>query len=308
MGSGAFGVVYKAFDRKTTPYAIKYVKGSSMVAKPKSEALDNEISIMKKLKHVCIINTIDIIKSHTGACLVLEYMDGGDLLNRIINSPEKRLTEEESRCIFFQITEAVKYLHKKGITHRDIKPDNVLLKDHDEFTLVKLTDFGLSKLVVDGTFMKSVLGTPTYTAPEVLMDAGTKYTSKVDVWSMGVTLFATISGTLPFAEEYGNVHIQITSGRYRFLAQCWKDVSLSAIRLIKKMLLVQPEARIDAAAILEASWLDPRHVGVENARKIMERNGGRITRLPTSLKRMQINTESQFAFPEPPAKRARHDH
>lgn len=307
LGSGAFGVVFKVLDRKSNPYAVKYVKGHSMMSQTSDMVSDNEIKIMKKVKHVCIIKTIDIIKSHLGACLVLEYMSGGDLLNRILASPEKRLTEEQSRCVFYQMTEAVNYLHNKGITHRDIKPDNVLLKDHGEFTLVKLSDFGLSKLVIEGTYMKSLLGTPTYTAPEVLRTDVVTYTSKVDVWSMGVMLFAMLSGTLPFAEDYGNIHKQITLGRYAFLAECWKEVSQSALKLIKKMLVVQPEIRINVNQIFDSSWMDSRHVGVESAKNIMEQNGGRVTRLQSTLQRVQIDNDHEFACPKPPSKRARYD-
>lgn len=187
LGSGAFGEVYKVIDRKLRSYAVKYIKGDSSYSKENNQVTDNEIKIMKNLSHVCIIRTLDIMKDTSGgACLIIEYMDGGDLLNRIIGSPERRLTENQARCVFFQVTDAINYLHNKGITHRDIKPDNVLLKNADEYPLVKLTDFGLSKWVTEGTVMKSLIGTPTYCAPEVLKTGVSKYTSKVDVWSMGV--------------------------------------------------------------------------------------------------------------------------
>lgn len=300
LGSGAFGEVYKVFDRRMSPYAVKYVKGNQLAVN--NEVTDNEIKILKRLKHVCIIMTIDIIKDNSGgASLVLEYMDGGDLLNRIIESPDKHLTEEQSRFIFYQVTEAVNYLHVKGITHRDIKPDNVLLRDKSEWTLVKLTDFGLSKLVNEGTVMKSLLGTPAYTAPEVLNTQITKYTSKVDVWSMGVMLFAMLSGSLPFAEDYGNVHKQIITGQYKFLASCWQEMSRDALRLIRKMLQTQADERLSVQEILETPWMDATHEGVRCAQKIMETSGANVTRVRSHFQAGHSGKENEFARPAPPA-------
>lgn len=308
LGAGAFGEVYKLLDRKLSPYAVKYIKGNSMLAQENDQVTDNEISIMKKVRHVCIIQTIDIMKVDMGgACLILEYMEGGDLLNRIVSSPHRRLTEEQSRFVFFQVTEAVRYLHSKGITHRDIKPDNVLLKDTDEYTLVKLTDFGLSKIITEGTVMKSLIGTPNFVAPEILRSEVSKYTSKVDVWSMGVCLFAMISGTLPFSEDYGDIHKQIIAGTFKFIGNSWKEVSQDARRLIRQMLEVKPERRIKVGEILETNWMDDKYEGIMKAKKIMEQYGGNMNHLRSDLQAVQIGKENEFVRPEPPAKRVRYN-
>lgn len=260
---------------------------------------------MMKLKHVCIIRTIDIQKiGFGGVSLILEYMGGGDLLNRIINSRLRRLTEDQCRCFMFQITDAIHYLHSRNITHRDMKPDNILLKDSEDMTLVKITDFGLSKIVTEGTCMKSLLGTPNYVAPEVLQPSVTKYTSKVDVWSMGVMLFAMLSGTLPFAEDYGDVDQQIMNGTYEFIASCWKQTSRDAIRLIRKMLIVQPEKRIGIPDIFETNWMDPKYEGIIRAKQIMESHGATFTHMSHG-NTGQIRKEIEFVQPRLPTKRAR---
>lgn len=308
LGSGAFGEVYKLLDRKMNPFAAKYIKGSSLSLQQNSSVSDNEIKIMKKLKHVCIIKTYDIIKDRMGGTsLILELMEGGDLLNRILTSPNARMSENPARFVFFQVTEAVNYLHLKGITHRDIKPDNVLLKDTTEWPLVKLTDFGLSKLVVEGTVMKSLIGTPNYVAPEVLQPDKTKYTSKVDVWSMGVMLFAMISGTLPFDDQYGDIQKQIMTGSFAFFGDYWKDVSKDAMRLIKKMLVVKPEERIKIQDIFETPWMDSSHEGVFRAVQIIEENGGSLPRMRSVFQVNQIGKENEFVLPNPPPKRPRYN-
>lgn len=131
----------------------------------------------------------DIVDCQNAVYMVLEMMRGGDLISRI--EAKTRLSEPSSKLLFLQICHAVKYLHDKGITHRDIKPDNILLATNDDETLVKVSDFGLSKFVAKGSIMKTLCGTPYYLAPEVLSTKGEgTYNKKVDIWSLGVVLYA----------------------------------------------------------------------------------------------------------------------
>ncbi|XP_063699133.1 ovarian-specific serine/threonine-protein kinase Lok-like [Culicoides brevitarsis] len=310
LGSGAFGQVYKIMDRKMRIYAVKYIKGCSLGSNlQNSNVTDNEIRIMKKLNHLCIIKTYDIMRDlNGGASLVLEFMEGGDLLNRIINSPNRRLSEDQGRFVLYQVTAAVSYLHSKGITHRDIKPDNVLLKDRSEWSVVKLTDFGLSKIVTETSVMKSLIGTPNYVAPEVLnADQFNRYTNKVDVWSMGVMLFAMISGTLPFSEDYGDIRKQITAGKYTFFPDSWRGISQDAVMLVRNMLKVQPEARINLHEILETPWMESTHEGVQRAQLILDQGGSNVSRIRNTFQDVHLGKENGFARPLPPSKRPRYN-
>ena len=109
-----------------------------------------------------------------------------------------------------------RYLHEKGISHRDLKPENILLCSRKEVeTLIKITDFGLSKFVDGAALMKTFCGTPNYLAPEVLRSNGDgKYTNKVDNWSLGVILYIMLSGFPPFADN--NLDYQIRNGKRLF--------------------------------------------------------------------------------------------
>lgn len=154
-------------------------------------------------------------------------MEGRDLLYRITQHDEARrhLTETDAKFFFLQACRGLKYLHDSSVTHRDIKPDNILLNSNSPNAMLKISDFGLSKLIsVDS--MKTVCGSQLYVAPEVLM--GGNYTSKVDIWSMGCLLFAMLSGSVPFCDAYSppDVQTQIKQAKFAFKNRVWRDVSL----------------------------------------------------------------------------------
>lgn len=170
--------------------------------------------------------------------------------------PNRRsLSEPDAKFFFLQACQGLKYLHDSSITHRDIKPDNLLLATNSPDALLKISDFGLSKLVSAET-MKTVCGTQLYVAPEVLF-GNKSYTSKVDVWSMGCLLFAMLSGTVPFLDAYGppDVQTQIKEARYNFKSRSWINVSKSARELIRKMLRKEPELRLSIDEVLNNIWL-----------------------------------------------------
>jgi serine/threonine protein kinase len=109
------------------------------------------------------------------------------------------LLEKEAATITFQILEALQYLHLVGVVHRDLKPENILVECDEttnEVIHIKITDFGLSKIVVPGDLMFESCGTPAYVAPEVLMKKG--YSKEVDIWSTGIILYTMLARALPF--------------------------------------------------------------------------------------------------------------
>ncbi|KAI8118033.1 Ovarian-specific serine/threonine-protein kinase Lok [Lucilia cuprina] len=297
LGSGACGLVRLVYDRRTCQqYAMKIVKKNMLATSTNPNHLNdpnrvmNEAKIMKSLEHPCVIKMHDIVDKPDSVYMVLEFMKGGDLLNRIVSN--KRLSEKVSKLYFYQMCHAVKYLHDKGITHRDLKPDNVLLETSDEETLLKVSDFGLSKFVQKDSVMRTLCGTPLYVAPEVLLTGGRgAYTKKVDIWSLGVVLFTCLSGTLPFSDDYGSPACdQIKKGQFRFNHPSWKQVSQRATSLIKNMLNVDPQRRPTIDDVLQSMWLkDP--VMLRTANKLM------------NIEPME--TEDQENFIEPPTKRSR---
>lgn len=132
------------------------------------------------------------------------------------------------------------------------------MESTDTNTRLKISDFGLSKFVGEHSFMKTVCGTAIYVAPEVLMSNGThRYGPQVDVWSLGVILFVSLSGYLPFSQEYGGVPLeqQIIRGRPRYSASHWRGVTPAARALVRRLLTVPVRARITLDQVLQHPWM-----------------------------------------------------
>ena len=165
IGSGGCGVVRLCYNVNTFhKYAMKiivkqkYSLSSSVVVNDGS--IVNEVKIMKSVMHPNVLSMTDFYESPASAVIIMDYLEGGDMLHRIIqhNPRMKWLSEEDSKFFFLQACHGLKYLHDHSITHRDIKPDNILLQSMERDTMLKISDFGLSKLVALGT-MKTVCGT-----------------------------------------------------------------------------------------------------------------------------------------------------
>jgi len=206
---------------------------------------------MKEISHPNILSIIDIIDSDDYIYMILELVSGGDLFDAVVT--KGHYSEDEARQIFGQLASAVGYLHSHGIAHRDLKPENILLTKTGQ---VKLSDFGLSKIIGEEQLMKTLCGTPKYLAPEIIFHSeGTLaggYSNKVDCWAMGVILFILMGGYTPFGDESFE---QIKNGEFDFEETEWETVSESAKELICKLLTVNPHKRFSVADIFSHPWM-----------------------------------------------------
>jgi len=180
------------------------------------------------------------------------------LFNYIIR--HQKLTEPQTRRIFKQLLDGLKYLHDRNIVHRDIKPENILLTDRN--LGVKLADFGLAKIIGEDSFTTSLCGTPSYVAPEILESTPNReYDRAVDIWSLGVVLYICLCGFPPFSDELYSpenpytLSQQIKSARYDFPSPYWDSVDDLALDLIERMLQLNPEKRITVDEALRHPWL-----------------------------------------------------
>ena len=177
----------------------------------------------------------------------MENISGGDLLSFVIK--RTKLNEKTSRIIFKQLINSLKFIHSKGIIHRDIKLDNILI---DLNNSIKLCDFGVGKNYKKNEKLKDQCGTPAYIAPEILNNEEGYFGPPVDIWSSGVVLYAMLSGNVPFkANNIKDLHQLIINGQYNNI----KDISNDARNLIKKILEVDPSKRINIEGILNHPWM-----------------------------------------------------
>ncbi|CAG0887010.1 unnamed protein product [Cyprideis torosa] len=166
LGSGQFGTVYGAIDKRyTKPVAIKVIDKTRFPHKNEAQ-LKNEVAILQNLQHPGVVNLERMFETPERIYVVMEKMKG-DMLEMILNSTEGKLDEATTRFLITQILIALKHLHSRNIVHCDLKPENCLLDSESLRPQVKICDFGFSRIIGEKSFRRSVVGTPAYLAPEV---------------------------------------------------------------------------------------------------------------------------------------------
>merc|ERR1719150_1378645 len=254
LGQGNFALV-RLCQRKTDKkeFAVKIIH-KKRLAKPKQQAsLEREVDILKKVSHPHCVSLEAIYETSNHLYLVLEYCKGGELFDMICK--HNHFTETQAQAVVRQVTEALLYLHEKGIVHRDIKPENILLLEPNPDSVVKLTDFGLANKL-DGTDLKfwTSCGTLYYAAPEVLSTGS--YDHKIDFWSLGVVMYVLLVGYLPFYHDNRNRTIDlIRRGKVHFDMNDWGDISAEARDLIRHLLTVDAKKRYGHEEIKNHAWL-----------------------------------------------------
>jgi hypothetical protein len=196
IGKGKFGVVNRGIHKKTQQHvAVKIINKESIKTLEDKELVRIEIGILKLCHHPNIVRLLDHLENEDYIFIVTEFIEGGTL-GQYFKKKNFNFSERQASSIMSQIANGVKYLHKYGIVHRDLKPDNIMITQQNDYGIIKIMDFGLSK--IDSTQEKMVDGyeTLSYASPEVLIR--TPYNKEVDIWSMGIILYYMLCGHLPF--------------------------------------------------------------------------------------------------------------
>jgi len=251
LGSGQFGIVYGGVHRiSSRSVAIKVIDKMRFPTKQEA-ALKNEVSILQNLHYPGVVNLERMFETPERIFVVMEKLKG-DMLEMILSSEQGRLSERITKFLVTQILVALKHLHSKNIVHCDLKPENVLLSSDSDFPQVKLCDFGFSRIIGEKGFRKSVVGTPAYLAPEVLRNKG--YNRSLDMWSTGVIIYVSLSGTFPFNEDE-DINEQIQNASFMYPPSPWKEISSQAIELITNLLQVKMRKRYSVEQSLIHPWL-----------------------------------------------------
>ena len=248
IGKGKFATVFLGIHEETgQKVSIKQLKKSELNT---DNLLIKEINIQKKLFHPYLTQMYCVIEKSDDIYIISEYCSKGDIIKNLL---EKGTFDESFSCkIFQQIISSLEYLHKNNICHRDIKPENILLTEKLD---AKLTDFGLSRHFKKNELLNSSCGSPIYAAPEML--EGKSYDgTKIDIWSLGISLYTMVCGELPFVvDDENDIYIlmdKIIKGNYNipeFLSDECKD-------LIKNMLVTDPDKRITLEQIKNHKWVN----------------------------------------------------
>eukprot|EP00727_Mastigamoeba_balamuthi_P002114 m51a1_g1190 putative protein serine threonine kinase (440) ;mRNA; f:420644-422711 len=265
IGSGKFGEVFFGAHKTTgAQAAVKVIdkKRNGMNALA-LEFFQREADILKMVKHTNIVSVFDVYDSPSTLCIAFQYCEGGDLFDATVG--RGKFPEEEARHIFLQLLHGVRYLHEQKIVHRDLKPENVLLETKGANPHIRITDFGMAKMLGGSSFVTSTLcGTPQYVAPEVLRKAedtsAPGYGVACDLWSLGALLYFILFGRPPFQSEGAQLLESIKNAEYSIPQEQEENVSPEAKDLIKGLLNTDPAARLTAEEALKHPWvfrLDP---------------------------------------------------
>lgn len=250
LGSGSFGLVIMANSRVTNvSYAVKFVQKGS--ATPRVE---REIKLLADIDHINVARLYSVYDSPKKVGLVMELCSGGNLQQLHQTFTDNALPEPLAKVIIRQLVSAVAHIHSRGMCHRDIKLQNVLLATSDHTVIqAKLIDFGYATRFV-GVTLTSRVGTPYTIAPEVLRE---NYDERCDVWSVGIIAYILLSGRRPFESDMprGGLYAKILKSRYNFNHPRFSSVSYEAVDFIKKMLEANYLRRWYAQDALCSAWL-----------------------------------------------------
>eukprot|EP00026_Physarum_polycephalum_P011036 Phypoly_transcript_11229.p1 GENE.Phypoly_transcript_11229~~Phypoly_transcript_11229.p1 ORF type:complete len:386 (+),score=53.36 Phypoly_transcript_11229:133-1158(+) len=247
LEKGAFGDVHIAKNIHTGEVVvIKIVDKRKAIGSQRKKAVLDELNVLK-VKHPAVIELKDFFVTKDYLVLVMEYCSGGDLFGLVVKL--KGIPEQRAKHIFKQILEGINYLHKLNIIHRDIKLENILLKEPDT-DQVKITDFGMSRIVSRVHLATTQCGTTEYTAPEVFLMK--PYGYACDCWSLGILLYDMLSTDTPFHSVDEIIASEDTG--VPFTEDVWDEISEAGHEMVTNLLCFDPDKRWNCEDALQSDW------------------------------------------------------
>ena len=211
LGRGAYGVVSKVrYRRDGRVYVLKEVNVASLNSKEQTEAV-SEVILLRKVRHPNIVKYFDSFINDKCLYIVMEFAEGGNLQDWVTRqrASKKHFEEREVWRVYWEIAQAVSYLHSLKITHRDLTTVNILLGAHRK---ILLCDLGVSRVnKAQDQLMKTRVGTPLFLSPEVVMRR--PYCAKVDIWAMGCLMYTMMVRSLPASLQPALLRPQLTTDK-----------------------------------------------------------------------------------------------
>lgn len=237
--------------------AIKCIEKRLVKANP--QIVLDEMEVLRGLDNEHIVKILDWFESKDKYYLVFEHIEGGELFEQIVK--RHHFTEHDAAICIYAILQGVQYLHHKDIAHRDLKPENLLLRDESDLSDLVIADFGVAKhLEEDNEMMKTLVGSPGYSAPELFDKKGYKG-PPADIWSIGVIAYALLSGKSPFSQRDADACLeQQRRGEVEFAHSIWDSISEEAKDFIRQCLRVDADKRPTADGLIEHAWMQQEGV------------------------------------------------
>ncbi|UJR34944.1 hypothetical protein I4U23_027722 [Adineta vaga] len=262
LGEGTFGTVFRVRNKETDLfYAMKTIQ-KKPGNKIKASVLENEVKLLKEVNHPNLIQLHEVLESSQNLYLIVELCEGGELglhLKKIGPLPEETVKQ-----IMSKLVNALYYLHKMDIVHRDLKLENILLKNipmtkTDEFD-IRVTDFGLSSkqsITNTDSLFNEYCGTPLYMAPEILDNKN--YSALCDVWALGIIMFYLITGRHPYiANNEQRLLELIRTQKLRYDSDKFKNLSSEGLAFLQGMIVFDTVHRRTMGELTVHPWLTGR--------------------------------------------------
>uniref|UniRef100_A0A8R1DGC4 Protein kinase domain-containing protein n=2 Tax=Caenorhabditis japonica TaxID=281687 RepID=A0A8R1DGC4_CAEJA len=235
LGSGQFGTVYGGIQRRSGQHVAVKLIDKLKFPPNKEDLLRTEVHILEQVDHPGVVHFMQMLETTDRIFVVME-----------------------------------KYLHALNIVHCDLKPENILLNSNADFPQVKLCDFGFARIIGEKSFRRSVVGTPAYLAPEVLRNKG--FNRSLDMWSVGVIVYVSLSGTFPFNEDE-DINDQIQNAEFMYPPTPWREISENAIEFINGLLQVKMSKRYTVAKAASHIWM--QNYTIWSDLRVLEKSVGR---------------------------------
>ncbi|XP_076264850.1 ribosomal protein S6 kinase alpha-5-like isoform X1 [Rhynchophorus ferrugineus] len=252
LGDGTFSVCRKCVNKATgREYAVKIVS--------RSRDCTQEINLLRACQgHPNIVTLHDCLHDNHYTYLIMEYLKGGELFDRI--RQKHRFLESEASIILRKLASAVSFMHDRGVVHRDLKPENLVFTSDSDDAEIKIIDFGFARLKREKESLHTPCFTLHYAAPEVLRGDPEGYDENCDLWSLGVILYTMLCGKAPFharsrEESVTSIMERIKCGDFNFDSPAWEDVSDEAKKVVEGLLTVTPSQRLQMADLRNNDWL-----------------------------------------------------
>lgn len=266
LGEGEFGRVKLGWSKNgsdspnevSKQVAIKLVRRDTIPKNSEKEVkIYREINALKHLSHPNIVKLEEVLQNSKYIGIVLEYASGGEFYKYI--QKKRRLKEGVACRLFVQLISGVHYMHSKGLVHRDLKLENLLLDKHENLVI---TDFGfVNEFFAHNELMRTSCGSPCYAAPELVVSSKPYEARKADIWSCGVILYAMLAGYLPWDDDPKNPDGNDIAKLYHYITRTplkFPEYITPLPRdLLRRILYPDPKKRIPMRSIEKHEWVKP---------------------------------------------------